>query len=216
MEKKGTKNIILEDEKLNNLIRQLVNEAYNKGYSKTDFLEIINQVWKEKSLTQEENIGLTEDEKTFFEKVKAFVEHYKNPILEEYNKKSFVRFHVKITEDIKVTQLLNNMIIGITCMYIVLSKENTIIQKDINQCARIYFKDSYFAWDSIKTEVLKNFFHKLYICDTYELPMYSENLNYQNEILANEIKEFVSQYNYRNSGLNYVTMAALYVIQKYF
>ena len=81
----ATNNIILDDKEMEVLIRQLVKKAGNKGVGVSKLNQAVSTIWREEFFVEKKIEPLTEEEKNFSKKVKKFLKHYGDDLVEFRN-----------------------------------------------------------------------------------------------------------------------------------
>ena len=77
VEKFGPTETVLRDNELMLGIQQIIEDAIKKGYKKSWVINAISQRWRDMIPMQEKDkLELTDDEKSFFEKVDKFYSNY--------------------------------------------------------------------------------------------------------------------------------------------
>lgn len=125
-------NIVLKDEKMKKILREIGNDFIRKGGTKASCLSIAaQQIWQEQFRELKELQNFTSDEKIFFDKIDKFVKHYETYLWNFYesmcdNKKNKEEF-------------LSTIRIILKSMYVVFQIEEKVEQAKIRKFAMKYF-----------------------------------------------------------------------------
>lgn len=136
-----TTDIILGDEEMEELIKQLVQKAQDSGAGVTILNKAISKVWRETFYIEPEK--LNSKEKAFAKKVKRFLEFYEEGLMEEFN--HWKEYKIDFTDAKRKEKFFVELYELLCSMYGVFEKEETINQKLILTFARIHgFKSNFY------------------------------------------------------------------------
>lgn len=217
----ATNNIILDDKEMEVLIRQLVKEAGKKGFGVSKLNQAVATIWREEFSVEKKKLEpLTEEEEKFAEKVKKFLEHYGDDLVEFRN--SIINksggFIIKKDDLKQKTYFLEEYYEILCSIYGVFQREERITQNQIVRFLKQHFDYKHNSI-SLKLKRLNEFFyyHLNFSSDT-ELPSYSEEyVDWKHCLDRNEeFDDFCSQFEFRNIQVNNVAIAIVWFIEKYF
>ena len=211
----ATNNIILDDKEMEVLIRQLVKEAGNKGFGVSKLNQAVATIWREEFSVEKKKLEpLTEEEEKFSEKVKKFLEHYGDDLIEIRNSEG--EFMIPKNDVKKKRCFLEKYGETLCSIYVVFQREERINQKKILRYLKELFnsRKSYIGYE---IQLLNDFFYNHLFFDDPELPVYFEKYVIDYNIQRNkEFCDFISQFEYRNDQVNRVAFASVWFIEKYF
>lgn len=235
--KKSMNDIILDDKKMEVLIRELVKKANEKGVVMTKLNQAVETIWKQEvvaekkkePITKEEihnyyneakKEPLTEEEEIFFEKVKKFLEHYGDDLIKFRNFVINVHGLIIPKGDLKWKKQFLEEYYKILCsIYAVFQREEKINRNKIICFLRKHFD---YRYDNIGIEInlLDSFFYNhLYFSEDTELPVYTtEKVDDELHSIKwnEEFRDFMKQYDYPKYKVNQVAIAIVWFIEKYF
>ena len=222
--KTATNNIVLEDKEMEVLMRTLIQKANKNGISMNQLNKSITKMWREEIQddAKKEQKPLNKDEEIFSKKVKKFIEYYGNDIVELYNiilKSRSYEFIIKEDDLERKRDFLDNHYKILCSIYSVFRREGRVNQNKIISFLRRHF-DYSFNLIGEEINLLYYFFYEnLDFSDDTKLPQHHPEgyVDSEHRLLANkEFCDFVSRYDLCNFRVNQVTLATVWLIEKYF
>ena len=219
------------EEKVNNLIRQLVNETQKIGVDKFKLLENILDIWNKTEDEKHSNKSLTTKEQEFANKVTKFLEYYKYGLCYtyiEYWKNVYAKTGANleaigsmITDETVINSLIKSHFQTLTSMYAIFNKKKHINLKNINSFEKKFFNIKPHQETSSRDIIyLYNFFYlKLNFYSEKALPTFTEYDCFKNSLSnCSQFKIFEKIYskNRKKSITFKVAIAAIWFIDQYF
>ena len=213
--------IILKDEEMNPIIRELIAKAHEKGYCKSNLAKAIVTMWGELYEVQTKPVfSPTDEELKFWLKASKFVEIYKDLIIEAHDEDvDVIRFNNQCKGDEKKEQrILQAVEVFLKAAYCTFCREDNIRKAYVEKYAGLIERNA-FSNASIPAQyVYKVIDSKL---------MYDRNNHYMPEIRGTKeglvyfytlkaVDEFCDQYRYSHTIFSNSLMASIWFINTYF
>ena len=222
--KTATNNIVLEDKEMEVLMRTLIQKANKNGISMNQLNKSITTMWREEIQddAKKEQQPLNKDEEIFSKKVKKFIEYYGNDIVELYNiilKSRSYEFIIKEDDLERKRDFLDNYYKILCSIYAVFRREGRVNQNKIISFLRRHFDYSFNIIGEEINLLYYFFYENLDFSDDTKLPQHHPEgyVDCEHRLLANkEFCDFVSRYDLCNFRVNQVTLATVWLIEKYF
>ncbi|MBQ9314512.1 MAG: hypothetical protein IJ220_05915 [Clostridia bacterium] len=228
VEKFGPTEIVLRDNELMLGIQQIIEDAIKKGYKKSWVINAISQRWRDMIPMQEKDkLELTDDEKSFFEKVDKFYSDYGQAFVmraswreNKSNWENRDKIEEKANDTCYKKRILDSLRIATKSIYCIFCREDTITLQKIEQYNKKLFG---FIHGLLDPYTINCALDDLYLVD--DMPIYileeKERRKYENiyafTIECNEnYREFCKKYSYRNTELNRAAMQLIWIISTYY
>lgn len=215
----ATNNIILDDEEMEVLIRQLVKKANEKGACMSVLNKAVTIIWKEEFQVEKQQTQVTAKEKEFFHKVEKFLNHYGDALVALHDERlEDKRFVIKGGAKWRRERFLSGFYHILCSIYVVFEREDRINQNKIIKFAKEYFRYDY-SWIGCDINLLHYFiYNRLHFENATKVPEYSTTgTSLKNSIYAvEEFQQFKQQYEFSQHKIYETSMAVVWLIEKYF
>lgn len=222
MKTKTTNNIIENDAEMEEMIRELVEKAREKGIKVTLLNNSIKMAYGKEDAGNREKLKykISQEEKKFGEKIRKFLKHYKKELIEFHDmcqKSSY--FKIANDPDDRKEMFFTKLYQLLLAMKVVFEDEeaSSITQERIEKIVKEVYGNKSISFRS-EIEMLCNLFytHMDFSCEG--LPRYSPKcVSYHNTLKwVEEFSDFKNQYQKKNFQTSRAAMAAIWFIEKYF
>ena len=218
-ERHSEADIILNDEEIDPIIRELIAKAFEKGYRKSNVAKAVVARWDELCDPPKPVFSPTSEESEFWEKAAKFVQTYRDLLIEAYDEDvNNVKFNIWCKGDEeKEKRVLRKVEVFLCASYCTFCREDNIRKAYVEKYAKLIQKSD-FSGASITAEyVYKVIGYKLrYDKDNQYKPerdRSKEGLVYFHNVET--VDEFCDQYRYTHTKLSNAIMAAIWFINTY-
>lgn len=228
IEKIDSTEIVLNDNELMLKVHKAIEEAIQKGYTKTSVINAVSKKWQDMNAKQEKTeLELTDDEKTFFEKVDKFYSDYGQAFVMRASwreNKSNWENRNKIEEKANDThykkRILDSLRMATKSIYCIFCREDTITLQKIEQYNKKLFGFIYGLLDPYTINCALNDLFlvgdmPIYLLDAEERRKY-ENIHLHTIENNEKYWNFIKKYSYRNTELNRAAMQLIWIISTYY
>lgn len=216
-----TNDIILNDVELEKIVRELVKKAQEKGVRKANLNKAINIEWdKQKPARNEITIKpeVSEEEVQFALRVRKFMDYYGDIIVKHHSKKEKDERFLYQKDSTQYKYLIENYYTIICGLYGVFLREDKMQQEKVQKFIKEYLSSDYICIGKDITELYEICYERLYFSNPNDLPEYSDDFVWLRDRIdrVQEFIDFKSKYEFSNHKINLVTLALIWLINKYF
>lgn len=203
--------IILNDKELEDLIKELVQKAHDRGDCVTHLNRAISSVWQEQFHVEFKTKELNKKEKAFAKKVRNFLAYYENDLMVHTRK--FYNWHFSSFNKDSFYQLLCSI-------YGTFENEDNVTKQRIVKYAKEHgFKSPYYCNFMGDISFLCDFISEhLYFETNSDIPVYSEKyVKAKNSITSvKEFNDFAKKFILRNSKTCKTAVRIIWIIETFF
>ena len=223
------KEIIMNDRGLMASIEEIVKRSVEKGYYKTDVLDVINHTWKKSKPKCQCAINLTDEEKAFFDKAENFVTKYGEEIFKRElwermspERRRHENMERRAKEHTYKERFISDLLIYIKCVYCVFLREESITLEHLRKYSKELFgkRTSVPCNEDTLEKTLDDF---IFIEENEPIYDYSGEKRRQYEHWSTfrskrleHYEEFVAKYKFRSSALNRASIRIIWLISTYY
>ena len=206
--------IILQDEEIKELIRELVIKTNQKGGNQTNLFNAIKRVWNEtiEKEDEPEPYMLTDADEQFIQKIDAFMDKYGEALIKENHKDCNQSNMERFSNQYRITLIL---------LYLVFEHEEKVTQNLLLKYAKDCFdiKPSYFPIQFYVREISCFFsLHLRYVENDGKIELMYDSHSFYGESLIwlEDFKKFRLQYRYSRRSCAETAIYVVWVLNKFF